>query len=34
MIVTLKEAKKYLRVDFEDEDSLIHKFIKPAETLC
>ena len=34
MIVTLKEAKKYLRVDFEDDDSIIHKFIKTAETLC
>ena len=34
MIVTLKEAKKYLRVDFEDDDAIIHKFIKTAETLC
>ena len=34
MIVTLKEAKKYLRVDFDDDDSIIRKFIKTAETLC
>ena len=33
MIVTLNEAKKYLRVDYPDEDSLIRKFIKSGETL-
>ena len=34
MIVTLKEAKKYLRVDHDDEDTIIRKFIRAAETLC
>lgn len=34
MIVSLAEAKKYLRVDHDDEDTLIRKFIKTAETLC
>ncbi len=33
MIVTLNEAKKYLRVDYPDEDSLIKKFILTGETL-
>ena len=33
MIVTLNEAKKYLRVDYPDEDSLIKKFIRTGETL-
>ena len=34
MIVTLNEAKKYLRVDYDDDDTIIRKFIKAAETLC
>ncbi len=34
MIVTLKEAKKYLRVDHDDDDTIIRKFIRAAETLC
>ena len=34
MIVTLKEAKKYLRVDYDDDDSVIRKFIQTAEALC
>ena len=34
MIVTLKEAKKYLRVDHDDDDTIIRKFIRTAETLC
>jgi hypothetical protein len=33
MIVTLNEAKKYLRVDYPDEDSIIRKFIQTGETL-
>ena len=34
MIVTPKEAKKYLRVDFDDDDTLIRTFIHTAQTLC
>ena len=34
MIVTLKEAKNYLRVDHSDDDALIRQFIHTAETLC
>lgn len=33
MFVTLDEAKKYLRVDFDDEDSLITGFIESATQL-
>lgn len=34
MLVSLKEAKKYLRVDHDDDDTIIRKFIRAAETLC
>ena len=34
MTVSLKEAKKYLRVDHDDDDTIIRKFIRAAETLC
>lgn len=34
MIVTVDEMKNYLRVDFEDDDSLIENFIMAAEKLC
>jgi len=33
MIVSLAEAKKYLRVDYTDEDTLIQKFIRTAGQL-
>ena len=34
MIVTVEEMKNYLRVDFEDDDSLIQNFITAAEKQC
>ncbi len=34
MIVTLEEAKNYLRVDFEEDDSLLTNLISTAESLC
>lgn len=34
MIVTLAEAKEYLRVDTNDEDDLIETLIKAAQRLC
>lgn len=34
MIVTLAEAKEYLRVDSSDEDRLIGTLIKAAQNLC
>ena len=33
-MVTLEEAKQYLRVDFEDDDDLINGLISSAELLC
>ena len=33
MIVTLEEAKGYLRVDYDDDDELIESFIASAEQL-
>ena len=34
MLVTLPEAKEYLRVDAEDEDALILDFIGAAQEIC
>ena len=34
MLVTLEEAKEYLRVDFDDEDALITQLISTAQNLC
>ena len=34
MVVTVEEMKNYLRVDFEDDDSLIGNFITAAEKQC
>jgi len=34
MIVTVEEMKNYLRIDFEDDDSLIENFISAAEKQC
>ena len=33
-LVTLEEAKAYLRVDSSDEDSLVESIIQTAENLC
>ena len=34
MTVSLNEVKKYLRVDFKDDDTLIKRYIYAAEELC
>lgn len=34
MIVTIEEAKKYLRIDHSDEDALITGLINTSEDLC
>lgn len=34
MVVTLEEAKIYLRVDSDEEDTLITSFILTAEEIC
>lgn len=34
MCVTLAEMKQYLRVDYEDDDSLITDLISAAESIC
>lgn len=34
MLVTLEEMKIYLRVDFDDDDSILSAFIESAQKLC
>ena len=34
MLVSLEEMKKYLRVDFDDDDVLIENFITSGQKLC
>lgn len=34
MLVTLEEMKNYLRVDYEDDDSLIETLIASAKRIC
>lgn len=34
MIVTLDEVKEYLRVDYDDEDTLITMLISTAQAMC
>lgn len=34
MIISLEEAKLYLRVDTDDEDALITSYIAAAEDIC
>lgn len=34
MIVTLENAKEYLRVDYDDDDALITTLITTAQNLC
>ena len=34
MILSVEEAKSYLRVDYSDEDALIERMLLSAERLC
>jgi uncharacterized phage protein (predicted DNA packaging) len=34
MVITLKRAKEYLRVDYDDEDELIKQLIRSAGEIC
>ena len=34
MIVTLDEAKEYLRIDIADEDTTVETLLKSAQNLC
>ena len=34
MIVSLPKAKKYLRIDSDDEDDIVRKLLRAAEQIC
>ena len=34
MIISLKEMKNYLRIDFDDDDALLENLILSSERLC
>lgn len=34
MVITLKEMKNYLRVDFEDDDMLLRNIMESAQKIC
>ena len=34
MIVSLPKAKKYLRIDSDDEDDIVRKLLRASESLC
>ena len=34
MVVTVEEMKNYLRVDYEDDDTLLSHLIKEAQHIC
>ena len=34
MIVSLKEVKNYLRIDFDDDNKLLYQLIDTAQKLC
>ena len=34
MIVTLPKAKKYLRIDGDEEDDIVRKLVRAAEQIC
>lgn len=34
MIISLPKAKKYLRIDTDDEDDIVRKLLRAAEKLC
>ena len=34
MIVSLKEVKNYLRIDFDDDNKLLYQLIETAQKLC
>jgi len=34
MVITLKEMKNYLRVDFDDDDMLLRNIMESAQKIC